>query len=173
MDPIDVKDRLVISNQFKILAALYPDDAKYYDRARKVFEEGYELLYDWFADHIYKPMNAGECNEVFEILQMHGDLLRSYGNLTDKSAIDEDDVAFRGFDGNNEGKQLGLLAYLIKDEGKYEEFKNAGDGLNSHMPTLEMYRRMLPIWRSFKHKFPLEKADIQKIIAEQIHPENR
>jgi uncharacterized protein len=104
---------------------------------------------------------------------MYRDLSFSFNQLPDKSGIEEHEAKFPGFDGNNESLQLGFAQFLIEDEGKFAESKNAGDGLNSHVPLLEMFRRMLPVWKELKHKQPLEKADIQAVIAQRIHPSRR
>lgn len=37
-------ERLILANQFKILEALYPDDAESYENNRKAIEEGTYLI---------------------------------------------------------------------------------------------------------------------------------
>ncbi len=45
--------------------------------------------------------------------------------------------------------------------------------MNSHMPSIEVYRRMLAELEPVKEKYPLDKADIQRILDARIHPSNR
>ncbi|HEV2294569.1 MAG TPA: YfbU family protein [Tepidisphaeraceae bacterium] len=173
---LDIKDRLILVNQCRILRALYPDEAGYYSKAETVFSRGYELNYGWVSEFVDpEPMDEKECREVHDILSMFRALGDSYNQLADKSGIEEREVRFLGFDGNNEGRQLGYADFIINQEGGYQESKVgvAGDGLNSHMPTLDTYRRMLKVWKPLKEKYTLKKADIEKIVAERIHPENR
>jgi uncharacterized protein len=171
---LDIKDRLILSNQFKILAALYPDDAQYFERAREVFESGYEQLYAWYSEHINSEiMSEDESHEVFDILNMYQDLQYSFEKLSDKAGINADGIRFPGFDGNNEGKQIGLLRFLVEQEKKYEYINHSSDNLNSHMPTLDIYRRMLAPWRALDRRTPFGKDDIIKILSARIHPSHR
>lgn len=50
-------------------------------------------------------------------------------------------VRFRGFDGNTEGDYGRVAKFLIEDLGRFEDFK--GRNLNSHVPIMQAYRRML------------------------------
>ena len=49
-------------------------------------------------------------------------------------------VAFHGFDGNNESSQLSIARFLIEDMERFSRFK--GRDLNSHHPTHGRYARM-------------------------------
>src|SRR5690242_1171594 len=102
-------ERWMLSNQFAILAKLYPDGADGYQLMRDVVEHGYELHYDWILPHIYDGediMTSKECKEILDILDMFRALKDSYQALSDKSAIETHWTAFRGFDGNTEAKQI-------------------------------------------------------------------
>jgi uncharacterized protein len=134
-------ERLIISNQFKILEVLDPDAAIYYRRNRKTIEEGYTLHYDDFLQHIYDELPEDACTEVINILDMHSRLLFSWQNLADKNGITEDDVRFWGFDGNNETSLLGYCTYFINDLDRFNELKR--DNYDSHSPTIGRYRGML------------------------------
>jgi uncharacterized protein len=50
-------------------------------------------------------------------------------------------IAFRGFDGNYETAHMSVARFMIKTLKRFTDF--SGRDLNSHMPTLEGYRRML------------------------------
>lgn len=164
--------RWTLSNQYRILEALYPDEAEDLRHTREALESGYELA--------YPPVNISEdgvteeeCREVVDILDMHRALHFSYGRLEDKKGIKEGDVRFRGFDGNNETKYLSYARYFCGLDGGGERFKelDRGDGFNSHMPVVDMYRRMLAVWMGqLDRRHDLTKAEIQLVLAAQPYP---
>ncbi len=65
-------------------------------------------------------VSEDDCRFVYDVLDMHRDLIRSYEALTDKAGIEAADVSFRGFDGNNEPELYGLISFL-KGQGLWEE----------------------------------------------------
>jgi len=160
-------ERWVISNQLKMLEALYPDDVEFYAQKRKAIECGYEMHYSWACEHIYKDdsiMSIDECKEVLEILEMFDSITNSYSSIKDKSGIDKKDVKFPGFDGNSEGKYMSYARYFCSlDGGRFVSITKDTD-LNSHFPTLTIYRRMLNEWNKSKNKFNLSKSEIIDII---------
>ncbi len=54
---LSLKDRIIISNQLRILEALYPDEADWYANHRKAVEQGYKLHYGWIAEHFSDEMS--------------------------------------------------------------------------------------------------------------------
>ena len=76
----------------------------------------------------------------------------SYGRLSakDKERVEKEaepfgkNPRFNGFDGNNETEHMGVARFLIEDLERFSSFKKRD--LNSHMPTLVGYRRMLRIF---------------------------
>lgn len=82
-------------------------------------------------------------------------------------------VRFRGFDGNNETEYMGAAEFLVNDLERFSTFK--GRDLNSHLPSLDTYKRMLAVYRPLRnsHDFgPLNAEQIIKILKEQAHPEH-
>lgn len=60
-------ERWMLSNQYRILEALYPADAGSYARHREALESGYELHYDWMIGSIYDDkdtLSSEDCREV-------------------------------------------------------------------------------------------------------------
>lgn len=160
------KDRWIISNQLMILATLYPNQDETYNHMREIVESGYELNYDWITEHIYSNddvMTAKECREVIDILDMFRSLKRSHEDLEGKSGIEKANIKFRGFDGNNETKQMAYTRFLVKREGKFTMLEQ-GDNFNSHIPMLSHYRKMLTEWKASNEKYNLTKKDITRII---------
>ena len=59
------------------------------------------------------------------------------------------DPTFRGFDGTIEAEHLLISGFLIRIHSSQSQpfGKFAGRDLDSHIPMLETYRRMVPIFR--------------------------
>ena len=166
---LDVKDRLMLANQYLILEALYPDEAEHFASNRQIVESGYEIQYDAIVEQIDpKPMSEAECRKVYDTLDMFRRLKHAYDELPDKTGIEARDIRFLGYDGNNETSYLGFHEFLTKQRRWTET-----PAMNSHMPTLDLYDRMLAAYAPFHHNENLTKADIQTVIAARTHPDNR
>lgn len=163
---LSLKDRLIISNQLKILEKLYPDEASYYAAQRKAIENGYKSHYDDLVNYFSDEMPEEDSREVVDILDMYRALTFSYQKLGDTSGISEASIRFRGFDGNNESSQLVYAGYFIIDLERFEELKYGQKypDLNSHAPMLDKYRRMLTIWNDLENRFELSKEQIITIL---------
>ncbi len=161
------KDRLIIANQLKILAKLYPSESNEYENQRKAIESGYSLNYSGIFDSIYDEISKEECQEVIDILNMYRAITFSFQKLKDKVDIDEYYLKFQGFDGNNETDQYSYVCYFVIDLNRFQELKYGLEypDLNSHSPMLEKYRKMLEVWKESYNKNQLTKEDIIKIIG--------
>ncbi len=169
---LSLKDRLFLSNQYRILEKLYPEDAEHYGTCRTVVENGFELNYSELTRPLDEnTLSRDECKEVLDILDMYSALHFSYRDLTDKAGIDSKAVQFPGFDSNNEADQLTYARFFVETLGRYEEF--GGQIRNSHMPLIEAYRRMLNAWRTSEDLINLSKTDIERILAAKIQPSMR
>lgn len=150
-------ERWILSNQYRILEALYPGEAKELAEDRDAIERGYEIHYDWMTQHIYEgddTMSTAESKEVVDILAMFSALKSSFASLSDKTGIRASQVEFHGFDGNNETKQMGYARYFVRhDGGRFGDLrKGEHDDFNSHMPSLDRYRDMLATWQRVADK---------------------
>jgi len=159
-------ERLLIVNQFKILENLYPDEAKYYAQQRKAVEYGYTLHYDVVFDALYNEMSQSDCQEVLDILSMYRALTFSYQALSNKKGIEEDNIRFEGFDGNEETSQYLYAKYFILDLERFDEltYGEKHPEFNSHAPKLRRYREMLAVWRSYTDNHNLNKEQIINIL---------
>lgn len=160
---LSLTERIILANQLRILEAVVPDEAKDYAHMREALTSGYELDYGKlsrsFDDDV---MTVDQCQEVWQILEMHRAMVFSYRDLKDKTGIDPVDVQFGGFDGNEETKQFGYYRY-IRDENKYGELTPPDEG-NSHCPTLGRYRRMLRAFNQIREN----KTGRDKLTADEI-----
>jgi uncharacterized protein YfbU (UPF0304 family) len=160
------QERLILSNQFRILAKLDADETDGYNNMVRILERGYTREYSSITSRFSEELSLEACEEVVDILDMHRALSYAYIALPDKSGINADDVEFDGFDGNNEGEYLDYASFLINRLGYWQESRNAGDGLNSHHSTLDRYRTMLRRWKASADHHNLTREDILRIIAQ-------
>lgn len=165
---LNLSQRWILSNQYRILKMLEPDRADHYDDILGAIENGYSLHYDEFSHHIDRVgLSRDQCSEILDILQMFRILRTAYETLEDQLEIEEHEVQFFGFDGNVEGRQMLYAWYFCNLEGG--RFTELGletiEDCNSHMPALETYRRMLEAWNRSEDKYELGRGDIQRIVS--------
>jgi uncharacterized protein YfbU (UPF0304 family) len=160
-------ERLILSNQYKILEELYPNQANEYRQHRKIVEDGYALDYDEISRHIYDELTPNDCTEVLDILSMHRALFQSAQALTDEPTIT---ISFHGFDGNNETKQMAYTRFYLDELQRFTELTGIAQSsdYNSHYPTLERYRLMLDEWNQCADKNNLTREEIERIINVRI-----
>ena len=113
-------ERLQLINQFRILGKLYPEYAKDYAESRDIIAHGYTIEYEEVFSEVFEEMDIEECKYVYDVLNLHRNLIQSFDALTDKKGLTLDDVRFRGFDGNNESKRWAFAEHLQK-QGKWKE----------------------------------------------------
>ena len=138
-----------LSNQYRILEHIDEKNAEAYRHAHEALTNGYELYYGWLCEHVADGANAlteAECTYVLDVLDMFDFMQRAYDKPTDKSGIDATLIFFPGFDGNNEGKYWDLRNSFAGNAVHTKIFVNTGKTFNSHMPTHDLYERMLNAW---------------------------
>ena len=120
--------------------------------------------------------------EVVDVLDMWDFIESGYERLGSKEReqLDKDveffgkNPKFAGFDGNNESEHMGVARFLIEKMRRFERFKDRN--LNSHMPSIETYRRMLEVFlpmRSTLHGGSLTESQLAAILSEKVHPSRR
>jgi uncharacterized protein YfbU (UPF0304 family) len=124
--------------------------------------------------------DSDDVHFVVEVLVMWDQIERSYTRLSpqDKELIEKEadpfgrNVSFAGFDGNNETGLMAIARFLVQDMGRFQEF--AGRELNSHMPTVDVYRRMLSVFAPMKKSLMgsgLTAAQIVRILKAKRYRE--
>lgn len=166
----DIQEKMGVQGDF---------DAKFIKSA--IFA-GQSWALDWqygaaLHDEDSNPKIVGE---VCDILDMWEALEIGYEDLSsaDKARVASEadpfgkDIRFRGFDGNRESGHLGVARFLVESMGRYSRFVSRD--LNSHGPSIEMYRRMLNAYKSLN--LAGDQPDANQIIAvlkECVHPSRR
>ncbi len=100
--------------------------------------------------------NKATVDEVVGILDMWSFLEESYARLSkkDKDSVQKKaghfgrQVVFPGFDGNKETEHLHIAKFLINKLDRFTQFK--GRELNSHVPLIHVYRRMVQAFESMR-----------------------
>ncbi|TQQ54214.1 YfbU family protein [Vibrio cholerae] len=161
------KERLNLINQYKILAKLYPEDAEHYDELREILEDGYEIFYSMVDQWISEDMPIEEGKFVLNILDLYR-FIEDYKRISkDENIISHHRASFMGFDGNNENDYMAFARFLIIKQGKFSEQKDylrKNDNLNSHMPMVQIYKRMLAKWENLGKPYQLTAEQIQQIL---------
>lgn len=140
------KDRLLLINQYKILAAIDKSEESHYLELIEILERGYSIFYSMVDQWISEDMTKDEGRLVLEILDLYRAIEDVKRATKDNRLLTHRYGVFPGFDGNNESEYLGFCRFLIEKQGKFQEqeqYFSKNDGMNSHMPMTEKYRRML------------------------------
>lgn len=158
-------ERLILFNQYQILEKLDPAEyGKHCKEMCEILENGYTLDYQDLFANIYDEVSQEICREVRDVLDMYRALKKAYTKLPE-GTVTAADVAFHGFDGNEESKHFAYATFLIETQGKWEE--SQGDPINSHWPMLGRYRRMLESWKESPNKWDLTVEDVKRIVSQK------
>lgn len=124
--------------------------------------------------------NVQVVSEVGDVLDMWYFIESGYGKLSkkDKERVETEaepfgkSITFRGFDGNNESEHMGIARFLIDDLERFSTLK--GRDLNSHMPSIETYRRMLGVFEPMRRNLmggELSASQIIDVLKAMRHPD--
>lgn len=165
---MDNVTRLILINQYRILAATDPDDRETWLDRVKVFEHGYESEMNSIVNDISPVVTTRQCEFVHRVLQMYERIEDSVDEA--KTAAPEVEglpwLSFHGFDGNNESEYMGFATYLLRDRKLYSWTRFAAKGSwNSHMPVVAKYGRMLALCEGFETSESLS-ADQLRALSE-------
>ena len=130
--------RLILSNQYKMMTMLDPDNAERYRRLQTIIERGYGLQMREL-DREFGELKEETCRIVIDIMEMYHALHVSWTNLKDADAIDERRVTFLGFDAGTHG-------------------------FNAQTPMWDKYQRMLNVWHGCPRQYHLSSNEINQII---------
>lgn len=163
---IELKDRIFLSNQYKILSKLNPEESNYYDNLVKILEYGYELHYNELEQNFSDEFSKEKAKFVLDILELYSIMLLSIKNNS-SIKIDTKEVDFKGFDGNNEWEYLNYAIYFLYDLDRYRELhkENNYRYYNTNSRTIEKYKKMLEKYNSYGNKHSLSEVEIKELIS--------
>ncbi len=157
-------ERLILANQYEILAKLDADEEAHYTQLAKNLRAGHKWLYSKAFESVSRVVDDDTHDFVYTILRIYDELKSSFEELDDKTGIDAGSVSWPGFDGNNEVELLSLTGALI-EAGQFTSVLGKS-AINSHIPTADVYRRMIARWKALgSPHYPYSKEQIQDILA--------
>jgi uncharacterized protein YfbU (UPF0304 family) len=167
-------ERLILWNQYKIMALLEPNSKERYAEEQEILRHGFEGLYEEVAQHIYDDktsLTEADCVEIDRILDMHIVLLESNEALGEKADKFRTSVAFRGFGGNEEPTEMAYVRFRsVYREGISSRLAKT-DNYDAHMAMLGIYRRMMAAWQKLGFRRMLEEGEVQSIVDARRHPD--
>jgi uncharacterized protein len=176
--PLDTElfQRLVLANQYEMLARLDPDRAEEHVDAATRIRDWWPLQdlrdVDWMSGARQDPLLLEDQRFVHDVLTLYSVLQRAHSSGCTSSA-GYGAPKFRGFCGNEEGKYLDYYRWLLKTE-RYVLVERADpDDPNSHQAMIETYARMLDKWKSLGRPDELDQGQYDAIMFEWIHPSYR
>ena len=109
-------------------------------------------------------------SEVVDVLEMWSFIESGFGKLSKKDrnfvAAEADPfgqtVIFTGFDGNYESEYLHVARFFVDELQRFSVFK--GRDLNSHVPLLDAYRRMLGAFEPMRLKLIGRELNATEIV---------
>ena len=108
--------RLILSNQYKMMTMLDPANAERYRRLQTIIERGYGLQMREL-DREFGELKEETCRTIIDIMEMYHALHVSWSNLQDQQSIDERRVTFLGFDAATEARYLGYVRFMVMWKG--------------------------------------------------------
>lgn len=85
--------RLILSNQYKMMTMLDPDNAERYRRLQTVIERGFGLQMREL-DRDFGELSEDSCRQIINIMEMYHALQVSHENLKDIDGVDPRRVQF-------------------------------------------------------------------------------
>lgn len=168
------KDRLILVNQYRILQKLSKEgyEIDNYEVKISALLNGFTLHYDDLFDEFSEnELSKEESRYVLDVLELYRGIIFSYTRLCGENAVSkltDDDVAFPGFDGNEETKYLAYARYFIEDLERYDELKQyrASWDYDSHMNTTHRYETMLKEFNKidFQYRYCMSEEQILKLL---------
>lgn len=166
-------ERLILANQFQLLST---QENNYMSQETcknnvTILLKGYELLYDDIFSRMNEEVNSEQCRFVLDVLSMYRTISNSYSDLSEKdSTLTKRDIAFGGFDGNNE-KEYSFAKFFIQDYDRFRDLEeNEFMKFNSHSPSIAKYENELNAYNEIinskkqSSRFKLTEDEINVIL---------
>lgn len=161
----DVERRILI-NQSRILAALYPLEAREFERAIEILSEGYqEGWQETVLKGLKSPLLKEEMNFVYQILQMYDWLQKSFYSLTleDKLELKEQMLVFQGFCPRTEKRLVAYATFLLENFDSFS-YVEPVKPLHAPQPMREFYEEILKGLSDFSGNI-LSGSQLKAVIA--------
>jgi uncharacterized protein YfbU (UPF0304 family) len=162
---LSLKDRLLLSNQYLILEMLDKEHATEHGERRKVLTGAQETRYMTLLEEFSNALNLEVTREVMDVLAMFTRLRLSYNHLGGRTSIAEEEIAFSGFNPEFEAEELGYAQFYMQKLGRHSWLNDgSATGIESSVPMLDVYRRMLSAWREIGMSKVLSEAEVAEVV---------
>jgi uncharacterized protein YfbU (UPF0304 family) len=155
--------RLILSNQYKLMTMMDPGNAERYQRLQTIVERGYGLQMREL-DSEFGMLKEDTCRTIIDIMEMFHALQVSWTNLKNNQDIGELRVTFLGFDAVKENEFLHYVRFLVSTENRYQHFTPGSDNFNAQTPMWDKYIRMQTAWHACPRQYHLSANEITQII---------
>lgn len=155
--------RLILSNQYQLMAMLDPENAARHRRYQTIVERGYGFQLREL-DNEFSQLPEAECRTLVAMMEMYHALHVSWTNLKEPQTVDTRRLVFLGFDAATEGRYLGYVRFLVNVEGRYGHFSAGSHDFNAQVPMWEKYQRMLTVWHNCPRQYHLSANEIAQVI---------
>lgn len=162
---LSLKDRLMLSNQYMILELLDKERATEHGEHRKVLTRAQETHYVTLLEDFSNALNLDMTREVMDILAMFTPLRLSYDHLGGETSIAEEGIEFSGFNPEFEAEALSYAQFYMEKLGRHRWLRSEEvRGIESAVPMLDVYRRMLSAWQEIGRMKVLSESEIAGIV---------
>ncbi len=169
--PDEIFKRMVLANQYRILALLDEASADFWERAADIAEDGWPAKdlpgHADLTEAALNPLTEQDQTFVLDIFTVYQLLQEAVDDGME--AGDGLGVDFPGFDGNHELRFMAYANHLQREE-RFTYVRTGSPGYNSHWPMVETYRNMIAAWRRFGRPHRLSRLQFDEIIAERGRP---
>lgn len=165
--------RMVLANQYRILSHLDVDEQDFWSRAADRAIKGWpvedlpdvEIIRSYQRDALTREdqLFVLDALNVFELLQ-DGEKRGM------RPKREHCFTRFPGFDGNKETKLLSYVRHAVENEQRFESVERWSEDFNSHMPTVELYQRMISAWERRGRPLQISEELFDALIDAQPHP---
>lgn len=155
--------RLILANQYELMALLNPEQANHFRRLKTIVQCGFAKELQEL-DKGFSYLNEAECKMVRDTLEMYHALQVSFNNLSDKSAVSEHQIKFVGYCAVREKKYCQYVKFLRESEKLYTDVVFYSNDSDAQICMADKYQKMLAAWRACPHEYHLSAEEIRKIL---------
>ncbi len=168
--------RMVLANQYRMLALLDEDAADHWTKAVDMALEGWPIEslpdVDMMRSYMQDALTREDQQFVLDALNVF-ELVQDGIKAGFEPSREHATILFPGFDGNNEGKLMSYARHVVEGERRFEYVERSSKDFNSHMPTVELYQRMISAWERRGRAFRIDKDLFAALLDAQVHPSRR
>lgn len=162
---LSLKDRLVLSNQYRILELLDKEHATVHEEHRTVLTRAQETHYVTLLEDFSSALNLDVTREIMDILAMFTRMRMSYDHHGSPAAIAEEGIEFSGFNPEFEGEALSYAQFYMQKLGRHRWLRlDESKSIESSVPMLDVYRRMLSAWKEIGMSKVLSESEVAEIV---------